>query len=297
MGGALVGGLLASVPGVALANHKPRHRGGGGASCPSGIRCKRRCCPVEASCVGSGRNRACACPQGQTDCGGQCRDLATDAANCGACGSACATGGSCVGGQCQCPVGTTLCPANNSCVQDCPPGQTLDATSCRCENAGCPGGQELCNGQCVSTGCPSGQAFDPASCRCESDGGGGGCQEGTTPCGGECVQNCPSGQVLNTTTCACEPEGLCFDCSPNGNERSFRNPATGQCQCQPGLESCSGFEGSPCCEPGFICCYAEVPGGGGAAFAGCCPSGTGCDTSGVTFPGTCPQVSGALVCA
>ena len=41
------------------------------------------------------------CGAGQTDCGGgNCVDLATDAANCGACGNACAAGQVCFGGTC-----------------------------------------------------------------------------------------------------------------------------------------------------------------------------------------------------
>jgi YVTN family beta-propeller protein len=40
------------------------------------------------------------CPVGEVACAGQCVDPAVDAANCGACGSACATGSSCRAGAC-----------------------------------------------------------------------------------------------------------------------------------------------------------------------------------------------------
>jgi formylglycine-generating enzyme required for sulfatase activity len=42
---------------------------------------------------------ACACSAGQTDCGGACRNLMNDAANCGRCGVACRSG-ACAGGAC-----------------------------------------------------------------------------------------------------------------------------------------------------------------------------------------------------
>ena len=52
----------------------------------------------------------CACPSGQTDCGGGvCSDLQTDAANCGACGSACGSGQPCAGGVCHCQYGSGTC--------------------------------------------------------------------------------------------------------------------------------------------------------------------------------------------
>ncbi len=41
-----------------------------------------------------------ACPPSTTSCGGVCRDLATDAENCGACNRACATGQTCAAGAC-----------------------------------------------------------------------------------------------------------------------------------------------------------------------------------------------------
>jgi hypothetical protein len=49
---------------------------------------------------------ACACPEGETTCGGQCVAESDDANNCGACGHGC-LGGTCSGGQCQPIVLTT----------------------------------------------------------------------------------------------------------------------------------------------------------------------------------------------
>jgi formylglycine-generating enzyme len=60
------------------------------------------------------------CVKGYGDCNGNVADgcesvLATDAANCGECGSACAAGAACVAGTCKCPSGTGK--FGNECVQ------------------------------------------------------------------------------------------------------------------------------------------------------------------------------------
>ena len=269
MGAAMVGGALASIPGVAWAA-KP-----GG--CASGVTCKGKCCAVGATCAKGARGGCacpagqaacsgacvslttnqncgscanacsggktcqggvCACPQGQTECGGVCRDLATDVANCGLCGSACGTGQSCVGGQCACPSGQELCPGNNTCVQNCPSGQTLNVTTCQCENVVCQPGTTI--------GCPSGQACCPNAT-----------PEGTPAC----------------TSC-----GFCVTCQ--SQKGSYFNPDTCQCECLPGLVGCFGGM-AECCPPGYQCCLKTYP--GYASFAGCCPSGTGCNTAGETL--------------
>jgi hypothetical protein len=208
MSGALVGGLLASIPGVAFAHHRPDHTGVGGGGCPSGVTCRGQCCPVGASCAGRGRNQACACPTGQTVCGGACTDLATDVLNCGSCGNACATGVSCAGGQCSvvvCEEDQNLCPSTNTCMNRC---QTFDP--------------EL--------GVPFTDAiFNPTTCQCE-------CQPGSTnisdyepetlccpdaqACGGDC---CPEGYgCANPEFKQCEPfctgaTNCCCSCTYRDN--------------------------------------------------------------------------------
>ena len=42
----------------------------------------------------------CACPPGQVLCGGSCVNTASDTNNCGACGTVCSTGQTCVGSTC-----------------------------------------------------------------------------------------------------------------------------------------------------------------------------------------------------
>ncbi|WP_242392941.1 MXAN_6577-like cysteine-rich protein [Anaeromyxobacter oryzisoli] len=54
------------------------------------------------------------CPSDQKVCAGTCTAVATDAANCGACGQACAAGEVCSAGFCRCPDGRVDC--NGSCV-------------------------------------------------------------------------------------------------------------------------------------------------------------------------------------
>jgi len=106
IGGALVGGVLASIPGTALAA-KP-------APCPSGKKCGKRCCP-DASFVCSKGN--CACPSGTTNCGGTCVNLTTfqtDPQNCGNCGNICPPGTNCSSGEC-----VSLCSGGQICCCQC----------------------------------------------------------------------------------------------------------------------------------------------------------------------------------
>ena len=78
-------------------------------SCKGGKkRCGKACIPSgncckDSDCGGGGTcdDGTCDCPDAKTLCGGSCVDLATDAANCGACGNACDTG-ECVHGACIC---------------------------------------------------------------------------------------------------------------------------------------------------------------------------------------------------
>ena len=93
IGAALVGGTLASIPGMAWAA-KPV----GGKGC---------------RIAGQTRvNGQCTCPTGTTVCGTQCVNTQTDPNNCGTCGTACSMvlpGSSCVMGSCQCPPSQAIC--------------------------------------------------------------------------------------------------------------------------------------------------------------------------------------------
>jgi hypothetical protein len=153
IGGALVGAVLASVPGVAWADVR----------CPEGqTRCGLRCVNVrtnERHC-GSCFNR---CRSTQTCCKGRCVNLQTNERHCGSCLNRCAEGEECVGGVCQCPSGTTLCGGN--CIPNCPSGQTLNTSTCQCVQTcppDCPPGQACVDGQCAI--CPIGQYRTCCSC-------------------------------------------------------------------------------------------------------------------------------------
>jgi len=92
------------------------------------------------------------CADGETECGSVCANLSSDAQNCGRCGQACATGNSCVQGQCAkvCASGTTDCGGSgcvdlNSDAANCGScGRVCNATLkqtcvnrvCRCPVAG-----------------------------------------------------------------------------------------------------------------------------------------------------------------
>ena len=101
MGTALLGGVLVSIPGMALADHTPGHGGGGGGGgapggsqgCPSGqVRVKGRCQPLGAC----DQDRDCLSPE-DSCCNGVCTTLGQDQNNCGACGNVCPEGDICQG--------------------------------------------------------------------------------------------------------------------------------------------------------------------------------------------------------
>src|SRR3954453_21543295 len=80
VGGALLGGLLASIPGAALAKKKHSRTASAAAKKPS------KC------------NKDKKCPSGESCCSGTCTNLQTDTNNCGSCGHACASGEGCCSG-------------------------------------------------------------------------------------------------------------------------------------------------------------------------------------------------------
>ncbi len=72
-----------------------------------------------------------------------CKNLGTDSANCGACGTACTSGacapansGSFYSGQCTCPGGGSQCPSGPGNVQTC----TTGACNCGDDNDRCQSG-------------------------------------------------------------------------------------------------------------------------------------------------------------
>ncbi len=101
LGGALLGGLLASIPGVAFAQP----------AVPGSTLPPQSKAPIPTP--GTPPAGTGGCPAGLTNCGGLCFDLQTDNCNCGACGNVCAGSGlgrCCGSGVCG-GVGARSCPA------------------------------------------------------------------------------------------------------------------------------------------------------------------------------------------
>jgi hypothetical protein len=107
----------------------------GGAACKAGETCAKQGPNTLCRC----NNTGAACGAGQTCCPGtNCKNLGTDAANCGGCGRACATGFVCTGGACQCGADAS-CNAGSagSCTGGvCVCGATTCAAGERCTAAG-----------------------------------------------------------------------------------------------------------------------------------------------------------------
>src|SRR6187402_2146971 len=57
------------------------------AGCPKSRDCGKKCCPKGMKC----KKGKCKCKGGKKKCGKKCFDVATDPANCGSCGHACAS--------------------------------------------------------------------------------------------------------------------------------------------------------------------------------------------------------------
>jgi Stigma-specific protein, Stig1 len=213
MGGALLGSVLASVPGMAWA------------ACPEGqTRCGDRCVNLktnERHC-GSCRNR---CRSTQTCCGGRCVNLQTNERHCGRCYNRCAGGSEegdeCVAGVCQggCPsgtieCGTECCQTGETCVNGtcCPNARvcgTGTSVTCCAEGEECVRG--VCLGSCTpgTTGCCSGE---PGSCF-ELVGGGTVCARR-----GSCHKDAAATQPIANCN-DCPPGSLCAvggDC-PNAS--------------------------------------------------------------------------------
>lgn len=82
--------------------------------------------------------------EGYSACGQSCVDLKSDAANCGACGRACANGEMCSNGDCACAAGSQICgTSSTACIDLASDGDNCGA----CGNA-CPAGQTCVAGTC-----------------------------------------------------------------------------------------------------------------------------------------------------
>jgi Stigma-specific protein, Stig1 len=157
IGAALVGGTLASIPGMVWAARTPPPGKGG-------------------------------CPQGKTLCRGKCYDLQSDRANCGQCGNVCSESQTCEGGTCKAQLGgacssatpcrSGLTCSNGTCVTICSEGQAgCGQQLCACpQGTHCLGGTAagaLCVADCPvntpNSGCASAACACPSGTMCVDD--------------------------------------------------------------------------------------------------------------------------------
>lgn len=156
--------------------------GGCGNACPTGNACCNGGCIDTRSdafnCGGCGQSclssfgvgsicsgGRCACPSGETHCGGgagYCTSLASDATNCGACGHVCGSNQICSAGVCTpCGTGETACSGSCTTVSS-------DVNNCGACGHSCLSNQLCRSGKCVTPAC---HCATPSLC-CPLDGGG-----------------------------------------------------------------------------------------------------------------------------
>jgi hypothetical protein len=205
-------------------------------------------CPDGARCSPGSGGSIC-CPLTQTNCGGTCRNLASDQQNCGSCGVACTPGQLCCSGACSNPATDTnncggcgiVCTGGKSCQAGtcvCPPGRTDCSGTCRnlasdaqnCGSCGtaCTGGKLCQDGVCV---CPQGRADCSGTCRnLASD---------AQNCG-SCGTACTGGKLCQDGVCVC-PQGL-TDCGGICRNLASDPAACGSCDisCMTGFGCCGG---------------------------------------------------------
>jgi len=190
----------------------------------------------------SGAAGGAACAVGQTSCNGVCATTATDAMNCGACGTVCQAGSQCVAGVCQvtCGTGQTLCagacktivsdPANcGACGVACPAvcAAGVCAADCgllqSCEGVG--GAIECADvmtnpSHCGACGAACGPGLSCVAGSCVLS-----CATGQTACGGRCVDTMTSAANCGACGTACPAGTPCI---------------AGFCGCPTGQTLCNG---------------------------------------------------------
>lgn len=119
------------------------------------------------------------CSEGLTLCSGQCEDLTSSTANCGACGNACGSGQVCSEGACRCQEGATLCAGQCTVT-------ATDANNCGACGISCGQGRVCESGQCKVN-----------------------CSQGLTRCGDSCVDLAKDAGHCGTCETACTDAKSC----------------------------------------------------------------------------------------
>ncbi|MBI5532129.1 MAG: hypothetical protein HY898_05420 [Deltaproteobacteria bacterium] len=228
--------------------------------------------PEDGSTVGDGGGDAPSdtpgdadCGLGQTDCGGSCVSLASDPANCGACGHACASTDICSGGTCVLNCVGGLSPCSGVCVDlqadpwNCGTCGTtcIGGTVCISGTCLCPPGQTSCGGVCVNL------ANDGANC-------------------GACSKLCTGGTICVAGTCECLPgqtlcNGTCVDltldlsnCGVCGKVCAVGSSCMNGLCCKVGELNCAGACVNPKVDPANCGACGTVCTGGQICSAGAC---------------------------
>jgi 5'-nucleotidase len=227
---------------------------------------------LTAACGGDEPNVPVSCSAGQVECGGACVDTGADAANCGACGRACAPGEVCAAGACEtsCPSGLAECDGScanyqsdnqncGGCGVACAPGEVCSAGACALS---CQASLTECGGVCSNL------------------------QTDTTNCG-DCGVACGAGEVCSAGTCALTCQASLTDCGGVCANLQTDNANCGACNspCDPG-EVCSAGTCALTCQAsltdcGGLCTNIDTD------FANCGACGSACDPGEVCSAGAC----------
>lgn len=207
---------------------------------------------------------AVSCDTGFTACGAACVDVATDHANCGACGVACGPAQACDAGGCVCSPGLSVCGAE--CAD-------LATDAVNCGSCGTACGALFCaSGACIDT-CPAGTTDCAGSCVDQAT--------SAANCGG-CGNVCGVGQACVGGACGCAAgfsscAGSCVELATNAaNCGSCGSACPAGASCAGGVCACAG--GQALCGSACVDVSSDAANCGGCGIA--CPVGQACMAGG-----------------
>ena len=224
---------------------------------------------------GTGGGGADDCASGLTPCGAGCVDLASDPANCGACGTVCTNQQTCTAGGCACPGFTTAC--GTSCVD-----LSGDEGNCGACGVTCGTGQE-----CLGSACACQSGLTPCASGCVN------VTSSATNCGA-CGVICSEGQLCSLGSCSTECAAGLTACSGDCTDLSNDVNNCGSCgnACATGLlcvaGACSCPNSQTLCDSRCVDTRADLQNCGGCRIA--CTGGQGC------VEGTCTCGAGLTAC-
>jgi hypothetical protein len=237
------------------------------------------------------------CGSGQTTCGQQCVNTATDVANCGACNHACSSGQTCQNGSCTCQSGmlcggvcvnsdathcgncTTTCTSgmvcnNNACSSSCSGGTTMCGTACVVTN-----GSDVLNCGGCNVMCAAGQVCNGGTCACSGS---------LTACGTSCVDTTSSAQNCGSCGHGCTSSQHCTNsaCVDNGGTAGTSGGSAGTSGGSAGTSGGSaGTNGGTAGTNGGTAGHAGTSGGTAGTSGGSAGTNGGTAGTGVTPAG------------